>query len=372
MKILAYSSYYKPYTSGLTVYLERVLKNLGAAEVTVLTFKHGTALPELERSTNITTIRMPSLFKVSKGFISPQSLLYFFREVKGASAVIINLPNAEALPLALLAKLFRKPITVIYHCDVDLGSGLFSKIVKRVLDFCVSAQLKTAQNIVACPDYIEERPFYDRLSEKITQAIPPIEVVPADDLYRSRLKEIKGEKKWIGFVGRIAREKGLEYLIDAADKLDEKSIELVIVTPKDTAGESSYRLKIMKKLQSVKFKYHILSDLGERELGAVYELLDVLALPSVNQTEAFGMVQAEAMLHGTPCIATDMPGVRVPIKVCGAGLIVPPADPVKLSETISIILAKRLSRKAISQKAAHVFNPEKTYEVFKRLLLRDK
>ena len=48
-------------------------------------------------------------------------------------------------------------------------------------------------------------------------------------------------------------------------------------------------------------------------------MIDVLVLPSVDPLEAFGMVQIEAMLCGTPVVASDMPGVRVVIRKTGYG-----------------------------------------------------
>ena len=49
-------------------------------------------------------------------------------------------------------------------------------------------------------------------------------------------------------------------------------------------------------------------------MSSFYKSIDLLVLPSINQTEAFGMVQAEA-IAGTPVIAGNLPGVRIPIKL---------------------------------------------------------
>ncbi|MCI0528881.1 MAG: glycosyltransferase [Nitrospira sp.] len=88
-------------------------------------------------------------------------------------------------------------------------------------------------------------------------------------------------------------------------------------------------------------------------MGTFYSLIDVLVLPSVNSTEAFGMVQAEAMKMGVPVVATELPGVSVPIKVTGMGEIVPIKDVHALSRAIGKVLAsgkryRRLRERALS------------------------
>lgn len=64
----------------------------------------------------------------------------------------------------------------------------------------------------------------------------------------------------------------------------------------------------------------------DEDLGDFYASLDVFALPSVNAFEAFGIVQVVAMLAGVPVLASDLPGVRIPVRETGFGIIVPPGD----------------------------------------------
>ena len=68
---------------------------------------------------------------------------------------------------------------------------------------------------------------------------------------------------------------------------------------------------------------------SEQELANFYAACDVLALPS--DSECFALVQVEAMRCGTPVVATDIPGGRVPILETGMGELVPPGDPQALA-----------------------------------------
>ena len=102
---------------------------------------------------------------------------------------------------------------------------------------------------------------------------------------------------------------------------------------------------ITKKLlccsKEYKIKHTFLGNLTSKQLSAFYKSIDLLVLPSINQTEAFGMVQAEAMIAGTPVIASNLPGVRIPIKLTKMGIIVEPKNIDQLSKAIKDILENK-------------------------------
>lgn len=78
--------------------------------------------------------------------------------------------------------------------------------------------------------------------------------------------------------------------------------------------------------------------LTDAELDAFYRFVDVLALPSIDPLEAYGMVQVEAMMRGTPVVATDLPGVRMVVQRTGMGRIVPRRDPHALAIALGQVL----------------------------------
>jgi glycosyltransferase involved in cell wall biosynthesis len=74
------------------------------------------------------------------------------------------------------------------------------------------------------------------------------------------------------------------------------------------------------------------------ELSAFYRLCELTVLPSTNSTESFGIVQVESMACGTPVVATDLPGVREPVRMTGMGRVVPIANAHALAESICEVL----------------------------------
>ncbi len=343
-KILFFGTYFHPYLSGITTYPNQILSVLAEDhDITVLTFRHQKVLKKQEQYHGLTIKRMDFWLRVSKGFLSPQSWFCFLKEVRRHDVVLLNIPNAEGLPLALLAKICGKKIIAIYHCQVSFERSWLNKIAAFLLNASISLQLLIADEIVAyTQDYVQSKMAGKLLADKFSYALPPVQKLAVDTEFHQQLMSKKGNGCWVGFAGRVAREKGLAYLIEALARLDyERPIKLMLAGPygADVVGEADYYQRILALLKKHNVDYHFFGSLNNGKLGAFYQAIDVLALPSVNQTEAFGMVQAEAMLAGTPVVTTNLPGVRRLVQLTGMGKIVPVRNVEQLSRAIEQIIS---------------------------------
>jgi len=77
------------------------------------------------------------------------------------------------------------------------------------------------------------------------------------------------------------------------------------------------------------------------------------------------MVQVEAMMSGVPVVASDLPGVRIPIKKTGMGILVPPKNSEKLAEAIIEVLLnkeKYLQKRELVKKEFSFDKTLKSYE----------
>jgi glycosyltransferase involved in cell wall biosynthesis len=206
---------------------------------------------------------------------------------------------------------------------------------------------------------------------KTVFCLPPVEKLACDQAFRTELLKKKRYKVWIGFAGRIAREKGIEYLITALKGI--KNCELVFAGPygADVAGENPYYQRILAQLQQSNTPYIFFGNLRGCQLGTFYKTVDMLVLPSINQTEAFGMVQAECMMTGTPVIASDLPGVRVPIQMTKMGMLVESKNSIELRRAIKHIIANRstYSNEALRKHAESLFDIRKVLHFYDKLFV---
>ena len=137
MKILTVLTYYRPHTSGLTIYAERLAKAFvkRGHEVTVMTTQYDPDLPREEMMDGVRVIRVPVAFRISKGVIAPTFGLVATKLVFEHDVVQLHLPQFDAPGVAFRARLFGKPSVLTYHCDLNLPTGFFNKIVNSVVHF---------------------------------------------------------------------------------------------------------------------------------------------------------------------------------------------------------------------------------------------
>lgn len=357
MKVLISSAYYTPHISGLTNHIRNLAELLAenTISVSVITTQHKRSLPKQEKIANVSVIRVPYVLKVSKGFIMPRYLFTVLREVKNADHVLINLPQAEGFIVALAAKVYRKKVHSIYVCDVTLEGGFLTKIIENVLRLLNSWCLTLSDTVITLTEDFASSTAVLVHNPKQVKIIPPVIKIPEVDSVAKKIllqKVPQRDAVLIGFLGRMSSEKGVEYLLDSIARLKKKldaHFYIVLAGPQQVVGEKAYQKRIAASLD--KYKEHVirLGELRDDELGAFYSLLDVLVLPSINATEVFGMVQVEAMLCGTPTVASDLPGVRTIVEQTGMGEI-----------------AKRKNAKDLADKIVEVVKYKKSYTKQKR------
>jgi glycosyltransferase involved in cell wall biosynthesis len=176
----------------------------------------------------------------------------------------------------------------------------------------------------------------------------------------------------IGFAARFAAEKGVEYLLQALPRVleDNRDAQQVFTGAyKGTVGEEDYRANLAPLMQRYADRLTFLDLLSPEEMAGFFSLCDVVAVTSLNSTEAFGMVQVEAMLSGTPVVASDLPGVREAVRRTGMGEIVPPRDPAALAAALVRVIQCRYEYVRPRADVARAFDLEESIGRYEELFL---
>lgn len=378
MRIVCISTYFFPYISGLTQYPYRLFIHLAKKghHIQVVTFRHANNLLKNERVDGIDIERTNYWFKISKGFFAPFFLFSIFKKVTQAEVVIINQPSIEGISAIILGRILGKKVISFYHCRLQTNRAFLQKMINHTVNFVVFIELSLSHVIIATSaDYIKKT-LVNIFNYKITIIMPPIIPCSVSSKRYTHFIRQKANHTWIGFCGRISSEKGLEYLIKAYEYIRKSisSAKFVFAGPlgHEVVGEEWYYQKIQKLLNDKSIPHLFLGRLRNDEMGSFYKAIDCLVLPSVNNTEAFGMVQAEAMVQGTPVIATDLPGVRIPIQLTGMGLVVPQKNAHQLGLSIIRVITHRsqFTDTKLVEKAKKIFDPEVSYTAFIHVLVK--
>lgn len=350
MRVLISSTYFYPYSSGLSVYALRLAEGLAERghDVVVLTSQFKDELDRLEEYGKFKIVRVPVLAKLSKGVLMP-TLYKIAREwIKWADVVNLHLPQFESILLSQLANKFRKPVLVTYHCDLIVSGGgvldiLAVKVTNKIGEKVVENASLIVQNSL---DYAEHSPVLSRFLEKVIEVPTPVKMstTPGEkvDAFRQKFG-IKKDEKVIGLAGRVAAEKGYEYLAMALPAILEVYPEARVVHAgawKSVVGEQGYQAQVEGYIQPFGQKWTSLGYLSDEDFESFFAACDVLMFSSLNATESYGIVQIEAMTQGTPVVATDLPGVRQPVLQTGLGKIVPIKNPIAIAEAVVEIFNK--------------------------------
>jgi glycosyltransferase involved in cell wall biosynthesis len=348
MHILTALTYYRPHTSGLTIYAERMARAFARRghEVTVLTSLDNRQLPRLDCLDGVTVVRVPALMRVSKGLVMPAMPFVAWKLARKADVVNLHMPQLDAAYIAWIGRLMHKPVVLTYHCDLRLPRGLIHAVANQVSHAANHVAAWGSDAIVSLTrDYAEHSTYLTRYLDKVHVLDAPVELAPASeaDMQAFRIKfGIQPGQRILGMAARLATEKGVEILVQALPKVLERVPQarlLFVGSYQNVVGEEQYAARVLPLIDGLKDHWSLLGNLSPVEMTAFFKTVELLVMPSLNSTEAFGLVQVEAMSCGTPVIATDLPGVRVPVKTSGMGRIVPVADSGAIAQAILDILA---------------------------------
>lgn len=378
MRILIVLTYYRPHTSGLTIYVERLARSLAKRghKVTVLTSQYERSLPRDEIKNGVRIVRAPVLFRVSKGVIMPTFGFLAWKHVLENEVIHLHLPQFDAAAVALRGRLLRKPTIITYHSDLLLSPSLFNRFVNQVVHVMNNLAALLAHKIVAyTQDFASHSLYLRRFNRKVHVILPPVE------LPKTKREEIDAfaqshnpdsRHPVIGMATRFAAEKGVEVLLDALPIVLERYPDALVLFAgqyQDVMGEDAYFRRLYPRIQAYQSqgRWKFLGVLNPAQMAAFYPNLNVLLVPSLNSTETFGLVQIEAMMNGVPTVASNLPGVRQPVQMTDMGEIIPIGDAASLGTAMLSIFDHPERYRGNPEEVRNIFNPQTNAAAYENL-----
>jgi glycosyltransferase involved in cell wall biosynthesis len=372
VEILVILTYYYPHWTGLTAYARRLAEGLvrRGHQVTVLTARYWDTLPKEEVHNGVHIVRLKSLLRVSRGLILPSFPLAANRLIREHDVVQVHVPILEAPLVTALARRWGKKVVITHHGDLVMPSAPFDRFVEWSVTGLMKRAFRSAARVtIPTQDYAENSPFLSQFREKLVPILPPVEIPRPVPQHVANWRQELGldNAKVVGFAGRFVEEKGFDFLLKAVPHVLERmpDVRFVYAGEVDVVYESFFE-KWRHLLERWKDHVIMLGLLNDpQKVANFYAMCDVLALPS--RTDSFALVQVEAMLCGTPTVVTDIPGLRVPVRLTGMGRLVRPQDERALAEGLVDVLTNRDKYVKSRAEIAAIFDLEKTIDEYERL-----
>ncbi len=262
--------------------------------------------------------------------ISPSMVIKLKQIADEYDIIHVHHPDPMAA-LALYCSGYKGKVVLHWHSDILKQ--------KTLLKFYMPLQkwlLKRADIIVGTsPVYVKESPFLQGVQHKVTYL--PIGVTPMgdDEKRATALRQTYLGRHIIFSLGRLVPYKGFSYLIEAAKLLGKNYVVLI-------GGTGPLKDELQAQIDSLGLskRVKLLGFIPDEDLPMYFGACDVFCMSSVMKTEAFGIVQIEAMSCGKPVVATRIPqsGVSWVNEHGVSGLNAEPCDAKDLARCIRKVL----------------------------------
>jgi rhamnosyl/mannosyltransferase len=326
-KVLHVGKYYPPYMGGIETHLQALSRELAKTvdlRVIVSNGRPSTTREVLE-GVNLWRVATPlTLFSTP---LCP-AMVGAIRST-AADLIHIHLPNPMAV-MAYLASGHRGKAIFTYHSDT-----IKQKVLGPLFQPLLDAALRRGSAIIATsPNYLATSPVLAKVRDRchvIPYGIDLSQFERSDPAVVGRIRQQYGERLVIS-VGRLVYYKGFEYLIRAMTRVDGK---LLIV------GDGPLRADLQRLASELGIAERIVfvGEVQNERVIPYYRASQVFALASVARSEAFGIVQIEAMASGLPVVNTALDSGVPFVSLDGqTGLTVPPADPDAMAAALNRLL----------------------------------
>jgi len=330
MNILHIYKDYYPVVGGIENHLRGLAEGQAARGHTVTVLVTSlTGRTHVEQAGGVRVIFAGRLANVASTPLSVALFAALRRERPDIAHLHFPYPVGD-LAQTLFGRARRTVIT--YHSDV-----VRQKTLLRLYAPLLRRSLARADGLIATsPRYVEVSPFLSAVAQRCTVIPFGIDVSRFQQADPARVAAIRARygQRLILFVGHLRYYKGVDFLIQALPAIDGR-----VLLAGGEGGPRQAALEGLARSLGVADRVSFLGRQAEPDLAALYQACDVFTLPCVERSEAFGVVQLEAMAAGRPVVSADVgTGVAWVNQHEVTGLVVPPRDVGQLASALNRLL----------------------------------
>lgn len=369
MRVLHIGKFFPPHPGGIERTCADLAAALSASGVATAVLAHAEPRTHRGRSfrrgdvdvTLVACHRQLLYVPLSPGF--PWRLEQMIRRFR-PDLLHLHVPNTSAFSALLLRSARRLPWILHWHADVAADAQHAAlRFAYRLYRPWEQALLARARAVIATSaPYLNASTALAPWRDKVR--VIPLGIAPAGAAgdatagYETIPPAWKDGALRVLAVGRLSYYKGFDVLLDALAHVPQAGLVLV------GEGEGKAHLHARARECGIDARVSFAGHVDDDTLSALYANADVLCLPSIDRSEAFGLVLLEAMRAGVPVIASEIrgSGVSYVVRARETGMLVPPGDAEALASALRRMAEDGAARKRMGEAGAQRWRDEFTLQ----------
>lgn len=361
LRILHIGKYFHPHAGGMENYLCDLMVTLTKLGIDNRALVHasepslrGSEEPVEIRGSRMLIVRAATWLTLMFTPISPgfPLLLHSMLGSQQPQILHIHMPNVSAFWVLFSRRARKAKWVVHWHSDVVTSRDKPAlRLFYRLYRPFERALLKRCECIiVTSPPYLEHSEPLATVRDRCTviplgldpQRLPPAAAPQARNEALLRVLA----------VGRLTYYKGFENLLRACAQCPGVDLHLV------GAGEELRTLSALSKELGIDSRVTFHGALSDPQLADQYAACDCLCLPSIERTEAFGIVLLEAMFFERACVVSDLKGSGMSwvVEDGVTGYTVPVGDSEALAKQLEAMRTDRIETQRLGHEARRAFD----------------
>lgn len=312
INIVHIGKYFIPRFGGIETFMSQLMEEQARQGCKVSALVHSDHLLTQSKFYSWNGCKVYEVKSYGQLIFAPVAPMYPFRLIEILKAqkpdiLHIHMPNLSAFWLLFLKPIFSNKTKIVIHWHSDVLGASPTKLVRFFYPiYCVFENrllIKANKIISTSPLYLNTSIPLEALKEKCT--VVPLGIKIKNTNIDSIVNH-EGKVLRLCMVGRLVYYKGHSMVIKALKRLDDHNVDFRVEIIGDGALMNSLKRECIEQGLDGKVKWH--GNVNETQKEKVLKNSDLLLLPSLERTEAFGVVLLEAAAAKVPVLVSDVEG----------------------------------------------------------------